>query len=236
MRDPYLYEDVDVLMNIPQIKDVKMLEQVEADITNIAMIAMYNLSYENYDSGVLKELHLAVFGQLYEWAGEFRSIQISKAEVVLGGASVDYTKPKCIEKELKAAFNELSKLYSSRMDDKEKVFRLTRIIARIWHIHPFREGNTRTVILLLVLVCKKMGFGVDYNIFSENASYVRHALVWCTQGMYSKYEYLETIIEDAVFGCKLEAQLGNDALEKYKMIGNYKVEDYVPTEHKYKES
>ncbi len=42
MRDPYLYDDVDVLKNLANIKDKTMLTKAEADITNLAMLAIYN--------------------------------------------------------------------------------------------------------------------------------------------------------------------------------------------------
>lgn len=236
MRDPYLFEEIDTLKNIPGIKDASILQKVEADVTHICMQSMYFASYEKFDIGTVKEIHLSIFGELYDWAGEFRSIQIYKNEDVIGGESVEYSSPKKIEKELKSTLKELDKLYTAKIDDKERVFRLTRVIARIWHIHPFREGNTRTVILLLVLISKKMGYEVNYSIFSDNASYVRNALVWCTQGIYSKYEYLEHIAYDAILGEKEVDKSTASTDNKYAMIGDYKVAEYIPKEHKYKES
>lgn len=236
MRDPYLYGDVDTLKNIPGIKDASILQKVEADVTHICMQSMYFASYDKFDVDTVKEIHFSIFGELYEWAGEFRSIQIYKSEEVLGGNSVEYSNPKKIDKELKYVLKELEKLYVAKIEDKERVFRLTRVIARIWHIHPFREGNTRTVILLLVLISKKMGYEVNYNIFSDNASYVRNALVWCTQGIYSKYEYLELIVNDAILGDDKISNCQVRRDDKYSMIGDYKVAEYIPKDHKYKES
>ena len=41
MRDPYLYDDADVLKNRANIKDSELLRKAEADVTNIAMTAIY---------------------------------------------------------------------------------------------------------------------------------------------------------------------------------------------------
>ena len=42
MRDPYLYDDVDILKNRGNIKDHDLLSRAEADITNLSMLAVYN--------------------------------------------------------------------------------------------------------------------------------------------------------------------------------------------------
>ncbi len=46
MRDPYLYEDVDVLINLGNIKDSEMLKSAEADITSYTMAALYNTQFD----------------------------------------------------------------------------------------------------------------------------------------------------------------------------------------------
>ena len=69
MRDPYLYDDADVLKNLAGIKDADLLRQAEADITNLAMAGIYNRQYEKFDTETLKDIHRIIFGQIYEWAG-----------------------------------------------------------------------------------------------------------------------------------------------------------------------
>ena len=196
MRDPYLYEDVDVLKNLANIKDNEKLRQMEGDLTVIGMAVVYAKKYDKFDINTLCDIHKTIFGGLYEWAGEFRTIQMTKSEKVLGGDTVRYAEPSQISKQLKDIFKEISKL-KPNMLKQELVFKLVRITSTIWHIHPFREGNTRTVVAFSVLLADYLGIDLDYNLFVENASYVRNALVWCTQGIYSIYEYLERIYYDA---------------------------------------
>ena len=95
---------------------------------------------------------------------------------------------------------EIAKLHRNGENDREIVFRMVRIIAQIWQTHPFREGNTRSVIVFAILFAKSLGFEVEHEMFRVHASYVRNALVWASQGIYSKYEYLERIFYDAVLG------------------------------------
>ena len=115
------------------------------------------------------------------------------------------------------------------MPKQELVFKLVRITSTIWHIHPFREGNTRTVVAFSVLLADYLGIDLDYNLFVDNASYVRNALVWCTQGIYSIYEYLERIYYDA-------ASIKQDEYSKnqnYEFVGEYKISDYKEEPHIY---
>ena len=236
MRDPYLYDDADVLKNRANIKNTELLRKAEADITNLAMSAIYEQSYEKFNTETLCDIHRIIFGQIYDWAGEFRTIQMVKYEEVLGGDTVRYSYPKDIKKELNATMKEIGKLKRTGSNDHDIVFRLVRIIAAIWHTHPFREGNTRTVIVFAVLLAKHLGFEVHHELFKEHSAYVRNALVWGSQGIYSKYEYLERIFFDAILHEDevVGDQTVTDKNSKYERIGDYKVKDYVERPHEYK--
>lgn len=235
MRDPYLFDDVDVLKNRANIRDSALLHVAEADITNLAMTALYHRKYDRFNVETLLDIHRTIFGQIYEWAGEYRTIMMIKPEDVLGGDTVRYAYPKEIKKQLTETMKEVSKLKRDGTNDRDIVFRLTRIIARIWQIHPFREGNTRTVIVFAVLLARHLGFEVEHEIFKVHASYVRNALVWASQGMYSEYRYIERILFDAILGTDAEEDTSeHDSREsRYERIGDYKVKDYVERPHEY---
>jgi len=234
MRDPYLYPDINVLINRAGIKDSEVLRKAEADITNLAMTGIYDKGYEKFNAETLCDIHRMIFGQIYEWAGEFRTIQIVKYEEVLGGDTVRYAYPAEIKKQLTDTMKEITKLKRSGDNDRDIVFRLVRIICAIWQIHPFREGNTRSVIVFAVLLAKKLGFEVDHELFRVNSSYVRNALVWGAQGIYSKYEYLERIFFDAILHeASNKEELQAKEAEKYERIGDYKVKDYIERPHEY---
>lgn len=235
MRDPYLFDDVDVLKNRANIKDAQLLRKAEADITNLAMSAIYEREYEKFNMETLCDIHRSIFGQIFEWAGEFRTIQMVKYEEVLGGDTVRYAYPKDIKKELTTTMKEINKLKRNGSNDRDVVFRLVRIIAAIWQTHPFREGNTRTVIVFAVLLAKHLGFDVNHELFREHSSYVRNALVWGSQGIYSRFEYLEKIFYDAILHeDDSNVSTADDKSSKYEKIGDYKVKDYVERPHEYK--
>lgn len=235
MRDPYLYDDVEVLKNLADIKDAELLRTAEADITGLAMAAVYNLKYDKFNTETLCDIHKNIFGQIYDWAGEFRTIQMVKYEEILGGDTVRYAYPSEIKNQLFDIMKEVAKIKKSD-NDKDIVFKLVRIIASIWQTHPFREGNTRTVMVFAVLLAKSFGFEVNHELFKTNSAYVRNALVWASQGIYSKHEYLERIFFDAILGS--ENTIDDDTKTnsgKYDVIGDYKVKDYKEQPHEYSE-
>lgn len=234
MRDPYLYDDADVLKNLAGIRDYELLRKAEADITNLAMAGIYNRRYEKFNTDTLRDIHRTIFGQIYDWAGEFRTIQMIKPEDVLGGDTVRYAYPKEIKKQLNDSMKELAKLKRTGENDRDIVFRMVRLLAQIWQTHPFREGNTRSVIVFAVLYAKSLGFEVNHELFRIHSSYVRNALVWASQGIYSKYEYLERIFFDAILGSNAEQDTTeSDTERKYEQIGDYKVKDYKERPHEY---
>jgi cell filamentation protein len=234
MRDPYLFDDIDVLKNLANIRDYDLLRKAEADITNLSITAIYNQVYEKFNIETLQDIHRTIFGQIYDWAGDFRTIQIIKAEDVLGGDTVRYSYPKEIRKQLISAMNEITKLKRNGNNDRDVVFRLVRIIAQIWQTHPFREGNTRCIIVFAVLLANSLGFTVEHELFITHSAFVRIALVWASQGIYSKHEYLEQIFFDSIL--HHEAITGEESIPqnlKYAKIGDYNVKDYKERPHEY---
>lgn len=111
MRDPYVYEYSDVLKNLANIRDKKTLDKMEADYTclRLAQIATDNplISYGIDD---IKKLHRFIFGDVYEWAGEFRTINMEKEEPALGGISIEYSEFKNIADEVKEMMEEIQSI------------------------------------------------------------------------------------------------------------------------------
>ncbi len=233
-KDPYLYEDVPVLRNLPGVKDSGELRRIEGDLTAMTMGIVYAKEYEKFNTETLQDIHRTIFGGLYDWAGEFRTISIVKPEEVLGGDTVRYAAPSEIKKQLQEASKEIARLKATE-DPKTLVFKIVRLTGSIWQTHPFREGNTRTVVAFSVLLAAKLGIELDYELFAQHASYVRNALVWCTQGIYSKHEYLERIYYDAAGLLDSEAESMPAEQRDYSAVGEYKVANYKEQPHIYAE-
>lgn len=232
MRDPYLYENTKILINNGNIRDEQHLKKAEADITKFSMAFVLTQIFKKFDTQTIQGIHKIIFGDLYPWAGEFRTIQIVKFEEVLGGDTVRYTEPDFIKSELRELSKEIAALQKTSLSANELVFRLVRITARLWQIHPFREGNTRTVVAFSILLAQHLGLQIDYALIEQNAAYVRNSLVWASQGIYSKFEYLERIFFDAA-GIENETDIASYNEHEYKVIEGYNVSEYKEMPHEY---
>lgn len=204
MRDPYLYRDVDVLKNKLGIKAQDLLNDAEADyvvyrLKNLAL----NPLHGDYQLNHFLRMHEYIFQDIYEWAGEPRRILIYKEEPVLGGMSVEYSDPIDIRRDLQNALIDMNNKKWEEMSIKEKSVEFCDSLAKLWKIHPFREGNTRTTITFCCQFADEKGFCINRKLFEENSGYVRTALVaynaYFDDGNdFSKKEYLEKIVYDAL--------------------------------------
>lgn len=197
MKDPYTYEN-GVLKNKLGIKDQIKLKRAEADITFSKLLTAYtnDFSYE----GLLK-LHKHVLDDVYPFAGEIRTIPIKKSEAVLGGDSVRYSFPNEIKSQGEAAIKELNSKDWKKLTTDESVKEFSKLTAKLWQVHPFREGNTRTIITFVSEFAKSHGFELDINLLRQNSGYVRNALVKASDGQYAETGYLEKIIKDSIITC-----------------------------------
>jgi len=199
MLDPYLFEDVPVLKNLLGIKDAKLLEQAEADITAFYFFDVDSaVTSMKFDLPRLLAIHKYIFGDIYEWAGTLRSIPMVKGERVLGGDSVRYSKPDVIERDCNVALKKLNGMDWTTLGVRETAEIFAKMIAELWQVHPFREGNTRTIITFATQFAEAYGFRMDKTLLKDSAAYVRDALVKASDGQYSEYDYLTKVFEDAI--------------------------------------
>ncbi len=199
MRDPYLYQDVPVLKNLLDIKNTGELERAEADITSIKLLVVDGVVQSTvFNLSRLLEIHKHIFGDIYAWAGTIRTISIVKGERVLGGDTVRYSLPENIKRDCAAVCKKLNNTDWAILGVHETAEAFTKLIAALWQTHPFREGNTRTVITFATQFAEKHGFHMDKTLLKDSAAYVRDALVKASDGQYSEHEYLMRIFEDAI--------------------------------------
>ncbi|MCL2164956.1 MAG: Fic family protein [Oscillospiraceae bacterium] len=200
MRDPYLYEDTPVLKNLLGIKNADKLEQAEADITSIKLLIVDGAVQSTaFDMLRMLAIHKHIFGDVYEWAGTIRTIPMVKGERVLGGDTVRYSQPDYIERDCATIFKRLNDTDWTVLGVRETSEVFTKLIASLWQIHPFREGNTRTVVTVATQFAEAHGFRMDKTLLKDSAAYVHDALVKASDGQYSEYEHLVKIIEDSIW-------------------------------------
>lgn len=232
MRDPYLYEDVPVLRNKLDIRTEKTLDLIEAEQSRTNMMLLYEQGFSDFSPDGLCEIHRFLFGDIYDWAGKYRIINIQKAEKLLAGQSVWYSNDEDIERDLDRAFEAIHAFDWNGCSREEFVGALTRLFPPLWQVHPFREGNTRTVVMMMTLFVEAHGYFFDKDLLAASAGYVRDAFVMASLGKYAEYEHLEKILLDAV--CT-EPVLGEDEdqvqIDEQERYRKYQREPYTPAPH-----
>lgn len=199
MHDPYLYEDTPVLKNLLGIKNAAALERAEADITYFRLYHVDGAITDcPFDFARLLAIHKHIFGDIYEWAGKTRAVPTVKGERVLGGDTVRYSQPGEIEQHCAVVLETLNKTVWDSLGIHDTAITFAKLIAALWQCHPFREGNTRTVITFATQFAEAHGFRMDKTLLKDSAAYVRDALVKASDGQYSEYDYLVKIFEDAI--------------------------------------
>jgi cell filamentation protein len=236
MSDPYLYESGHVLRNILNIKDEKRLVAYENTVVNLVLLKLFKEDYNLSHTNQLFDIHKRLFSDIYEWAGVPRTINIEKTEKVLSGLSVKYEDTSKIIN----AIDDIHKLYFDKpwktMSEHSLVFEMTRYMASLWKIHPFREGNTRTLSTYFYFFLKKHNYSMDEKVLKTHAAFFRNALVMASLGEYSEYHYLENILSDAIIYKVDRKPLKKKTTHRYEKIKDLEMKNYQYNYHQQKKS
>ncbi len=116
--------------------------------------------------------HRKWLGAIYEWAGEFISVNLSKEDFVFANAELI---PKLMLKMEVNYFSQFSEL--KNMNSRELVSYMAETHVEFILIHPFREGNGRLSRLILDVMAVKSGYyPMDYSLWDENRDYYFKAI------------------------------------------------------------
>ena len=151
--------------------------ELECDLVSTRIVEL--LQEDNFELSInyLKYVHKYLFQDVYEFAGEFRKVDFSKHERILNNDSVAYGDHRLLEKSLDYDITiEKNKNYKE-MNIVDVINNITDFSSRIWQIHPFREGNTRTTALFIEKYLVSLGYNVDNTLFKDKSVYFRNALV-----------------------------------------------------------
>jgi fido (protein-threonine AMPylation protein) len=185
-------------------KGTEEADKVSERIAELLMADAFTLSPSE-----LRQIHGHLFKDLYEFAGRYRNYNISKKEWVLEEKSVTYGSAMSIKEVLSYAFGEEKDFDFSTFNKEEIILHIAKFISEIWKVHPFGEGNTRTIAVFAIKYLKDFGFQIDNTPFKENSWYFRNALVRANyndveSGIVATDEYLMKFFRSALLGEKNE--------------------------------
>ncbi len=150
LQDPYVYSDTNVLVNRFGINDYTLLNQKEKEVIKSRLTSelFKEFSGQAIDVELVKSIHRYLFENIFDWAGEFRTVPLYKEErFFIPGLSLTYSKPDNIERELDAILRHLNTIRRwNQADKKQCIGLLTEYLVKMWRVLPFRDGNVRTII------------------------------------------------------------------------------------------
>lgn len=179
-------------------------DKVSARIARILSDNSFTFSPAQYIS-----IHRELFMGIYPHAGKVRDYNISKKEWVLNGDTVAYGNAADLIEILEYDFSQERNFRFNGMTMYETIHHLVQFISRVWQIHVFGEGNTRTTAVFFIKYLRMLGFNVENDLFAENSWYFRNALVRANYnnikaGIYETTEYLEKFLRNLLMNEKNE--------------------------------
>lgn len=164
-------------------KKLKMASCAIVTLRLMELDLIFDASNINYDK--YKECHEFLYSDIYDWAGEERSISLEKRLEYLNGRTITFleddinlnmqevfkqinalTRETSIDKTMQSIFKKLDRDDWQNMSNEQCCAICARIIGNLWFIHPFIEGNT---LLAIFTICKI----AEYNEFEFSRKTIR---------------------------------------------------------------
>ncbi len=159
----YCYSGTYVLRNRLGISDSGTLAAAERDFSSLRAAAIdkgdANIA-ETFDSDHLRVIHRYLFGDVYDWAGEYRTVNISKGSV--------FCMWPYIGEQLDSLFGKLAgEGLLEGLPPETMASRLAFYLGEINAIHPFREGNGRAQRSFVRQLAKRNGYLLSFADVSD---------------------------------------------------------------------
>lgn len=179
-------------------------DKVSSRIAGILSETAFSFSSNEYIS-----IHRKLFQGIYKHAGKIRDYNITKKEWVLDGATVMYGSASELRATIEYDFSQEKEFSYKGLSMDEIIHHLAVFISRLWQIHIFGEGNTRTTAVFFIKYLRTLGFSATNDIFAENAWYFRNALVRANytnlqKGIHETTKYLEEFLRNLLLNEKNE--------------------------------
>ena len=181
----------------------------EADKVSVRITEILSERAFNFSPTELFNIHKRLFDGIFDKAGEARDYNITKKEWVLNNDTVTYSSFGIIKDALEYDFEQERKFSYKDVPIDEAIKHLCKFVSNIWQIHPFCEGNTRTVAVFMIKYLRTFGFNINDEVFANNSWYFRNALVRANYNNYKKnvfydYSFLEKFFYNLLTNSKYE--------------------------------
>jgi cell filamentation protein len=182
------YEGTACLINKLNIRDSSKLKEVEGRITFAKTMELEKESLKDgFNEDDYRAIHKAIFEPLYDWAGEYRTIDISKKGTFFAEYNiVPELLRKCLER-----MRNLD--YFRGLSFDEFIEEIVDIYCSTNFIHPFREGNGRTQRVFITQLIRYNGYEISFSTIDTD--YLMLATIKSAQGV---TDYLKEIFRENI--------------------------------------
>lgn len=149
----------------------------EADIVASHIAELLNEVSFSFSFPGLLSVHRRLFDGVFKFSGKIRDYDITKSEWVLGGDTVTYVNAIDLKDTIEYDLDQEKKFNYQGLSLDAIVGHITTFVRDLWQIHPFGEGNTRTIAVFVIKYLRSIGFKVEIDLFAESSWYFRNSLV-----------------------------------------------------------
>jgi len=154
-EDAYCYPGSTVLRNKLDIRDEATLSEAEQQLTAIAADSV-EFNPPPYDLSYLQNIHRRLFSDLYDWAGQLRTVGMAKQDT-------RFCQPAFMEQEARKIFRKMAAAHwFENMGRVELIAAIADVYSDINVVHPFREGNGRAQRILFEHLIMNAGFEISW--------------------------------------------------------------------------
>lgn len=184
-------------------------EMYEADMAAINIRRILAEKTFSFSLVGLLSIHRRIFEGVFEFAGQMRDYNITKKEWVLRGDTVLYVPATDLRMTIEYDLEQERQFDYSKVDREGLVKHIAQFVSGLWQIHPFGEGNTRTIAVFTILYLRSIGFDVTNDLFANHSWYFRNALVRANyqnvqKGIMRNSEFLERFFSNLLLGKNYE--------------------------------
>ncbi|MFO8062598.1 MAG: Fic family protein [bacterium] len=188
-HDNFFYPGTNIPQNKLNIKDTELLEEIEKE----SMDRVYKLFLtefpKQYTAKYLDNIHEEIFGKIYTWAGKYRNVDLEKGNTRF--ANCQY-----IPKLMREWENFLREIQSHNHNKHELAYKLSVISVEFNAIHPYRDGNGRTIRFLLDQLAVQHEYQTIWSNINFSEEFRKEYMSASEKGVIEKdYKPMTNIIE-----------------------------------------
>lgn len=179
----YTYPGTSILRNKLSIKNEEVLSHVEYQMTTDKLFSLYLEAIWVYNMTDICSIHKFLFFDLYDWAGQYRQVNISKEDKSFLPMQAFST--------ASTYMNQLLSNYHQEAEEYNEIIqKLAEILDYLNYMHPFREGNGRTQREVIRVLALSKGYKANINLDDDSVYQL-----YMDGTVYEKVELLEDLFE-----------------------------------------